>query len=300
MKTHIQRGEQPGVVFLSEVARVNALISRIKQLIKAAAPELDAIGYENAGSSSLLPESDTDSGCELTVHREEEVAKKLLGVLGNLWEAINELTRLRPRKRSHYRVTIFGSARIGADTEYYAMVKQLAARLADMGCMIISGGGPGVMQAANEGAASVGPLSVGLTVQLPREEKANDYVVELYHHKTFFTRLHQFIFMSDAYVVMKGGIGTLLEAAMVWQLLQVRRLYHTPLIMVGDMWKALLEWADTWLKGQQMISEEDIKIPTCVTEENWIDAVIKIIEEDLSKWKEDCACQITSQQELAG
>ena len=100
----------------------------------------------------------------------------------------------------------------------------MAAVLAEMGCDIVTGGGPGLMQAANEGAASCQAESIGIRVDLPFEQEVNSFVTQAFEHRTFFTRLHQFVLTSDAYVVAPGGIGTVLETMMIWQLLQVRHL----------------------------------------------------------------------------
>jgi predicted Rossmann-fold nucleotide-binding protein len=94
----------------------------------------------------------------------------------------------------------------------------MCSALSDMGCDVVTGGGPGLMQAANEGARaqeSKEPQSIGIRVDLPFEQQANPFVGQLYEHKTFFTRLHQFVLMSDAYIVAPGGIGTVLEAMMI-------------------------------------------------------------------------------------
>src|SRR6185369_1179969 len=142
-----------------------------------------------------------------------------------------------------------GSARTQPDHWVYGQVRQMCASLATMDCEIITGGGPGLMQAANEGAESANAEkterrgSVGVRVHLPFEQDANPFVEQAFEHETFFTRLHQFVLMSDAYVVVPGGIGTVLEAMMIWQLLQVRHLRDTPLVFVGAMWKGLVDWA---------------------------------------------------------
>jgi uncharacterized protein (TIGR00730 family) len=174
---------------------------------------------------------------------DEEATRELIAsVIGGLWEAVNELTRLRPSKRERYQVSIFGSARIERGSPYYDAVKDLARALAEMDCNIITGGGPGMMQAANEGAAEVdkGHLdrSVGIRIELPFEQDVNPFVQSAFEHKTFFTRLHHFVLASDAFVVVPGGIGTVLESMVVWQLLQVRHVENTPLIFVGNMWRA--------------------------------------------------------------
>jgi uncharacterized protein (TIGR00730 family) len=201
---------------------------------------------------------------------EEAVKKVLVNTVFGLWDIVNELTRLRPSKRERYRVTIFGSARAKPGTFVYDEVKRVAAALAEMGCDIITGGGPGLMQAANEGAVSAGAAersaSVGIRVDLPFEQESNPFVEQAFTHKTFFSRLHHFVLTSDAFVVAPGGIGTVLELAMVWQLLQVRHVGDTPLILVGDMWKELVEWARQYLLNAEpaLISPQDMDIPQCV------------------------------------
>src|SRR5436190_2176537 len=166
---------------------------------------------------------------------EEGVKQILVRAVFGLWDIVNDLTRLRPSKRERYRVTIFGSARVKPGTFGYDEVKRLANVLAGMGCDIITGGGPGLMQAANEGAAAAGAperdRSVGIRVELPFEQEFNPFIEQAFEHKTFFTRLHQFVLMSDAFVVTPGGIGTVLELMLVWQLLQVKHLHETPLIL---------------------------------------------------------------------
>ena len=188
-------------------------------------------------------------------------------VLG-LWDVVNNLTRLRPSRRDRYRVTIFGSARAQPGSFGYEETKRVAAALAALGCDIITGGGPGLMQAANEGAASAGGSgrSVGIRVDLPFEQDVNAFVDEAYEHRTFFTRLHQFVLTSEAFVVAPGGIGTVLETLMIWQLLQVRHLQNTPLILVGKMWPGLVDWARAAMVSVDppLANPEDMTIPQCV------------------------------------
>jgi predicted Rossmann-fold nucleotide-binding protein len=143
---------------------------------------------------------------------EEGVKQILVNSVFGLWDIVNNLTRLKPSKSERYRVTIFGSARAKPGMFVYEEVKRVAAALADLGCDIITGGGPGLMQAANEGAASVHAAerhrSVGIRVDLPFEQEVNPFVEQAFEHKTFFSRLHHFVLTSDAYVVSPGGIGT--------------------------------------------------------------------------------------------
>lgn len=218
---------------------------------------------------------------------EEAVTKVLFLAVENLWEAVNELTRLRRTHKEHYLVTIFGSARIQPNTDDYERIKKLAFQLTQMGCGIVTGGGPGLMQAANEGASLTGldavQRSIGIRVDLPFETGANPFVGKTYEHKTFFSRLHHFMIMSDAFIVVPGGIGTMLELSMVWQLLQVRKFYDTPLILVGDMWRELVEWAQKNMLREDidLASPVDLEIPICVKHSQ--DA-IEIVRDHREKW----------------
>jgi len=220
---------------------------------------------------------------------EEGVKRILVDTVFGLWSIVNNLTRLRPTHRERYRVTLFGSARAKPGTWVYDEVKLLAAALADIGCDIVTGGGPGLMQAANEGAASSAAADrvqrVGIRVDLPFEQEVNPFVEEAYEHQTFFTRLHQFVLMSDAYIVLPGGIGTVLEATMVWQLLQVRHLHDTPFIFIGDMWGDLVNWAKRYMlrPGLELASPEDMEIPRCVGSG---EEVIALIREHQARWQE--------------
>jgi uncharacterized protein (TIGR00730 family) len=218
---------------------------------------------------------------------EDAVVALLERAVTGLWDVVNELTRLRRTTRQNYRVTIFGSARLKSGTPAYDGVKQLAAELTKMGCDIISGGGPGIMQAANEGALSVDSKalhrSVGIRVDLPFEQELNPFVGLAYEHRTFFSRLHHFMIASDAFVVVPGGLGTLLELSLAWQLLQVRKLYNTPLILVGKMWTDLVEWGrrTMLIEGNELASDVDFTIPHCV---NTIDETIALIQENRAAW----------------
>jgi uncharacterized protein (TIGR00730 family) len=204
----------------------------------------------------------------ISLAHEDKVKQVLTDSILGLWEVVNNLTRLRPSRHDRYRVTIFGSARAKPGTIAYEETKRVAAALSELGCDIITGGGPGLMQAANEGAAAVsGPSqSVGIRVELPFEQDVNPFVTQAFEHRTFFTRLHHFVLASDAFIVAPGGIGTVLETMMVWQLLQVDHLKKIPLILVGRMWPGLIEWARTSMLSFEppLANAEDMAIPECV------------------------------------
>lgn len=163
-----------------------------------------------------------------------------------LYELIAWVDARAPAERRYFRVAIFGSSRIRTEDRQYAQVRELARQLSWAGCDIVTGGGPGLMMAANEGARSgayrYGTRSFGLTILLPLEEQPNPFLDEVQSHKTFFSRLHQFIRLSHAYIVVEGGVGTTLEALMVYQLLQVEVLRGRSLIFVGPMWLGLRDW----------------------------------------------------------
>jgi uncharacterized protein (TIGR00730 family) len=214
----------------------------------------------------------------------ELVSASILG----LWEVVNNLTRLRPTRREHFRVTIFGSARVAQDHWVYAAVRDMSAELTRMGCSIVTGGGPGLMQAANEGAAQVAPdvagRSVGIRVELPFEQDVNPFVGSAFEHRTFFSRLHHFVLVSDAFVVVPGGVGTVLELMMIWQLLQVRKLANTPLVLVGPMWQGLVDWhRQVMLRpGFELASARDMAIPQVVP---GAAEAIAILRDSHAAWK---------------
>jgi len=231
-------------------------------------------------------ESPRAGAAPVSLGDEEAVKRVVVDSILGLWDVVNELTRLKPSRRDRYRVTIFGSARARPGSFAYLETRRAAAALAEMGCDIITGGGPGLMQAANEGAATVGGRaeSVGIRVDLPFEQDANAFVTHAFEHRTFFTRLHQFVLTSDAFVVAPGGIGTVLETMMIWQLLQVKHLEDTPLILVGRMWPGLIEWTRTAMLGTDppLASPNDIQIPRCVAN---ADEAIVLLREHHAVWR---------------
>jgi uncharacterized protein (TIGR00730 family) len=217
---------------------------------------------------------------------DEQAVKEILATsILDLWRVVNNLTRLRPSKRERYRVAIFGSARAQPGSFVYEEVKRVAAAFAAMGCDIVTGGGPGLMQAANEGASIAGASgSLGIRVELPFEQDVNPFVEQAFEHETFFTRLHHFVIASDAFVVVPGGIGTVLEMLMIWQLLQVRHMDNTPLILVGKMWSGLVQWTrDSMLDSRlALASEADLQIPQCV---DTADEAIAMVRSMHAKWQ---------------
>lgn len=207
----------------------------------------------------------------------------------SLWQVVNNLTRIRPQKRDRYRVAIFGSARMASHDPIYQGVQYLAGELTRWGCDIVTGGGPGLMQAANEGSVLADPdnltQSIGIRVDLSFEQSTNPFVEHVYNHQTFFSRLHHFALISDAFVVVPGGIGTTLEALMIWQLLQVDKLDGTPLIFIGEMWTDLIRWVDKHMvQGTTpFIAPTDLHIPHCVDS---FDEAIALLKQSHQQWQE--------------
>ena len=206
---------------------------------------------------------------EKKVRRSPDVGKIIDRTIVRLWDTIEELEALNPAELRFYRVAVFGSARVQSGDREYGEVKKLALRLTELGCDIVTGGGPGLMEAANEGAASLRDnsgkngkrrtRSFGLTIAIPYE-KANPYLDSVTAHRTFFSRLHHFVRMSQAFVIFPGGIGTALELMMVWQLLQVGFMTERPVVLVGDIWKGLLDWFRRDMVPRGLINEPDLDL----------------------------------------
>src|SRR3954453_2258434 len=185
-----------------------------------------------------------------------------------LWDTINDLDQIQPERVEHYRVSIFGSSRIERGDPIYEEVKKLSYELARMGVDIVTGGGPGLMEAANSGAVE-GQVesharSFGLAIHLPNEEGANPFVNKVFRHRTFFSRLHHFVRLSSAFIVVPGGIGTALELFMVWQLIQVKHVTEHPLILVGTMWNGLIDWINESMITRGLASPQDMSAVSVV------------------------------------
>ena len=159
----------------------------------------------------------------------------------------------------YYRVSIFGSARLKPDTKEYSQIYQLAKKLAKNNVDIVTGGGPGLMEAANAGAkdGSSESKSFGLHVDLPFETSPNGHLDVTYHHKKFSSRLDEFMRISNAVIVAPGGIGTVLELMYTWQLIQVGHITARPIILIGTMWPGLLKWMKSEVLKKELISNSD-------------------------------------------
>jgi len=155
-------------------------------------------------------------------------------------------------------VSIFGSARIAEDHPWYELTRETAACLTKHGYTVITGGGPGLMEAANRGASEAGGESIGLNIELPHEQETNPYVKRSLHFHYFFARKLMFVRYARAFVIMPGGFGTLDELFEALTLIQTHRIQHFPVILVGtDFWSPLLEWIDRGLEDNGLISPGD-------------------------------------------
>ena len=158
-------------------------------------------------------------------------------------------------------VAIFGSARVLPGSEAYEKAEAVAALLARNGYSVITGGGPGAMEAANKGATEAGARSVGLNIELPLEQKPNVYANKLVNFRYFFVRKVMFVKYSIAFVIMPGGFGTLDELFEAITLIQTRKIKPFPVILVGKAyWKGLLDWIGESLVREKMIAVEDLDI----------------------------------------
>jgi len=180
---------------------------------------------------------------------------RLFRILGEFVEGVEELHDLGPA------VSIFGSARIKPIDPYYQKTIEIASLLAENGFAIITGGGGGIMEAANKGAAEKNGRSVGLNITLPMEQRPNDYSNKKVEFKYFFVRKVMFVKYAMAYVVMPGGFGTLDEMFEAVTLIQTHRVKPFPVILFGsEYWGGLVEWIRARLLENQMISPYDLDI----------------------------------------
>jgi len=207
-----------------------------------------------------LPESaDPTRAAEINYSARE--SWRMLGIMGEFVEATERLATIRPA------VSIFGSARTPADHAYYMLTEDIARKLSDAGFSVISGGGPGIMEAANKGAYFGKSPSVGLNIQLPHEQSANAYqdISQTFQH--FFARKVMFVKFAAAYVVMPGGFGTLDELTEALTLVQTGKIPRIPIILVGSkFWRGFVDWVKTTLVEEGMISPEDVDLMRIIDE----------------------------------
>ncbi len=211
------------------------------------------------------------------------------GSVAQLWETIESLERLQPRNLERFRVSIFGSARIEKTHPLYGEAQDLGQRLAEAGCDIVTGGGGGLMQAVDLGASRGAvrrPAGGDLPVRLVTDDEDAPFVERVYRHRTFFSRLHHFVRLSSAFIVLPGGIGSTLEAMMVWQLLQAKHLPPTPFLLYGSHWRGLLRWIEDEALAKGYLEEDDPRLPIQV---DTVDEAVEIILHTLHEFQEQSA-----------
>ena len=185
----------------------------------------------------------------------EREAWRLFGIMSEFVEATDRLAEVRPA------VSLFGSARVPPESPYYQLTETIAHKLSDAGLGVISGGGPGAMEAANKGAFGGHGPSIGLNIQLPHEQRSNPYQDISLGFRHFFARKYMFVRFAVAYVVMPGGFGTLDELMEALTLIQTRKSRQFPVILVGSsFWAGLIDWLKDRLVGEQMINPEDMNL----------------------------------------
>jgi uncharacterized protein (TIGR00730 family) len=193
----------------------------------------------------------------------------LWGIISEFVEATERLSEIRPA------VSIFGSSRLRADSPVYQQAMRIARKLSDAGFAVISGGGPGVMEAANRGAFEGRSPSVGLNIELPFEQHGNEYQDIALRFRHFFARKVAFVKYAAAYVVMPGGFGTLDELFEALTLIQTRKGRHIPIVLVGNgFWDGLLGWMRDTLAARGLIDAADIDLMKPVDDD---DAVVDAI-----------------------
>ena len=198
---------------------------------------------------------------------------RLFKIMGEFVEGVEGLHDLGPA------VSIFGSARTPPEDPQYEKAAAIAARFVENGFGVITGGGGGIMEAANKGASEAGGTSVGLNIRLPFEQKPNPFATVQLEFNYFFIRKVMFIKYAAAYVVMPGGFGTLDELFEVMTLVQTQRIRPFPIILAGsDYWAGLLDWIRQQLLAQHLISTDDMDIIQVLDHpEEIVDAVRKIV-----------------------
>ena len=193
----------------------------------------------------------------------------VLGIISEFVEATEKLAELRPA------VSIFGSARIRAGTPWYERTVEVARLLSDSGFAVISGGGPGVVEAANKGAYDGKSASVGLNIQLPFESSGNPYQDISLTFRHFFARKVAFAKYASAFIATPGGFGTLDELMEVLTLIQTKMGRRIPVILMGgDFWKGLIDWMQGTLAGEGLISPDDMNLIRVIDEpQGVVDAI---------------------------
>ena len=201
-------------------------------------------------------------------------AWRVLGIMAEFAAATERMRGVRPA------ISMFGSARIPPSHPYFAKAETIARLLSDAGFSVISGGGPGLMEAANRGAHAGKSPAIGLNILLPHEQSGNDFQDVSYSFRYFFTRKMMFVRFASAYVVLPGGFGTLDELSECLTLVQTGKSRRIPIILVGaDFWSGLLDWFSDTLIAEGMIDAGDLGLMQIIEEpEAIVEAIFHFYE----------------------
>ena len=185
----------------------------------------------------------------------KEESWRMFRIMGELVEGFDKLSGIEPA------VTIYGSARLKESEELFTQTEEIAFKLGELGFSIITGGGPGVMEAANKGAFKAGVTSVGLNIDLPEEQEGNAYTNKSITFKHFFVRKVMLVKYATAFVIIPGGLGTLDELTEVLTLMQTHKIRPFPVILYhSEFWKGFLGWLRSSVLTSAFISEEDLNL----------------------------------------
>ncbi|HFD33178.1 MAG TPA: TIGR00730 family Rossman fold protein [Gammaproteobacteria bacterium] len=194
---------------------------------------------------------------------------KIFQIMAEFVEGFERLARIRPS------VSIFGSARTPVDHPYYKLTEEIARELSDAGFSVVTGGGPGIMEAGNKGAYEGKSPSIGLNIQLPHEQSGNGFQDISLSFRHFFSRKVMFVKYASAYVVMPGGFGTLDELAEILTLVQTNKTRKIPIILVHKpFWEGLLSWFEHTLVTEKVIDPEDMNLIQLIDSPKEISAAI--------------------------
>jgi len=201
----------------------------------------------------------------------KEESWRMFRIIGELVEGFDKLSGIEPA------VTIYGSARVKPGEELYAKTEEIARRLGEIGFSIITGGGPGVMEAANKGALEAGVKSIGVNIELSEEQMPNAYSTMSLSFRHFFVRKVLLVKYATAFIIMPGGLGTLDELTEVLTLMQTHKIKPFPVILFNsNYWTGLLEWLRTYTLAGGYIAEEDLNLlRVCDDTDEVIEAVQK-------------------------
>jgi uncharacterized protein (TIGR00730 family) len=184
----------------------------------------------------------------------------------------------RELRSDHFRVVIFGSARLAKDSKEYELVHDLARRIGQEGMDVVTGGGPGLMDAAMSGhftGKREGSHEIGLQIKLPREQQDSSHFDIKAEFSRFSQRLDTFMALANAVVVAPGGVGTLLELLYTWQLAQVKMARTIPIILLGEMWPEFIEWIRKWPLRHKLLDAADLDLLYLATDAD--DAMVHLL-----------------------